>query len=337
MAAAALPEEDDFDWANARPLGSFALRDPCVLLAGELYYLYGTGAASTGYGCYVSRDLENWVGPFAVWTPPAGHPGSGNFWAPECHEYNGAYYLFATYFSSGTQHRGVSIFRAETPLGPFEEISDGHITPSDWDAIDGTLYVDQTGQPWLVFVHEWTSMPDGRGDFSYMKLSDDLSTAASEPVAMFKSTALPWAQGNKVTDGCWLHRTEDGTLLMLWSGMLEKSGYCVAVARSRSGELAGPWVQNPRLLYRKGGAFSDDGGHGMLFRDQANRLLLSIHSPNNNKDKLTIPVFLEVNEKGCSLALNERSFEAWFARVTESLRRLFTWVSGGFASAEGQP
>ena len=319
-----LPLESDFDWQNAKALGSFALRDPCVILAGDLYYMYGTGAAWPGYGCYVSRDLQSWAGPFTVWTPPAGHPASKDFWAPECHAYNGAYYLFATYFSSETQHRGVSIFRAESPLGPFEEISGGHITPSEWDAIDGTLYIDEGGQPWMVFVHEWTSMPDGKGDFSCVMLSDNLSKPVGEPVALFKSTALSGTPRNSVTDGCWLHRTESGALLMLWSGFSEKSGYCVAVARSQSGNITGPWKQNLVLLYKKGWAFEEDGGHGMLFRDKRGRLLLSLHSPNSKEGVLTVPVFLEVNEKGGALQLRDRSAAAFRAWLLAPLKK---WIS----------
>ncbi|MDR1734549.1 MAG: family 43 glycosylhydrolase [Oscillospiraceae bacterium] len=274
---------------STRPRESCLLRDPCVVVYQGTYFIYGTGAAWPGYGCYVSRDMENFAGPVRVWTPPAGHESDTDYWAPECHYYNGNFYIFATYHSRVTGHRGVSIFRADNPLGPFEEITaqqtlpeTGEVTrqisPLGWDAIDGTLYVDPQGQPWLVFVHEWTSMPDGIGDFSAAKLSSDLSTLLTEPVSLFRANTLAGRPFNGVTDGCWLYRSKTGELLMLWSG--SGGTYCIGVARSESGDILGPWVQNPRLLYAQNSSFPLEGGHGSLFYDLDGQLSVSLHAPN---------------------------------------------------------
>ena len=308
---------------------SICLRDPCVLAHGGLYYVYGTGASQgAGYGCYVSRDLVDWTGPCQVFTPPAGHSGTGNWWAPECHAYQGKFYLFATYMSSETGHRGVSVFRADDPLGPFEEISNGHATPHDWDAIDGTLYVDAQGQPWMVFVHEWTSMPDGMGDFSAARMSEDLTALTDAPIPLFKASALPFRRENKVTDGCWLYRSKTGRLLMLWSGF-GVGGYCVAQAVSLSGEIAGPWVQNPTLLYRKNSALPHDGGHGALFTGPGGALMLGLHSPQSlAQGEHEIPTFFEVLDKGASLTLKENS-APWLRGIGAALWDAVVWVMRG--------
>ncbi|NMP38147.1 MAG: family 43 glycosylhydrolase, partial [Clostridiales bacterium] len=241
------PVEDyGIDMSVTKKTEEINLRDPFVVVYGKTYFMYGTGAArGRGYGCYVSRDLENWAGPVNVFTAPEGFEGTDCFWAPECHYYNGSFYLFATYYSETTKHRGVAIFKADTPLGPFVQISDGHATSSEWDAIDGTLYVDEAGQPWMVFVHEWTSMPGGIGDFSAAKLSGDLSHFISEPISLFKADAPAWTT-NGVTDGCFLYKSSGGKLLMLWSGY-DKSGYCVAVAQSSDGTVGGEWTQQKRI------------------------------------------------------------------------------------------
>ena len=316
------------DWDSTRPRADILLRDPCVLAHGGLYYVYGTGASrGPGYGCYVSRDLEDWAGPYQVFTPPPGHDGAGDWWAPECHEYKGQFYLFATYRSAATGHRGVSVFRGEDPLGPFEEISAGHATPRDWDAIDGTLYVDENGQTWMVFVHEWTSMPDGVGDFSAAKLSEDLSRLVSVPVRLFKASVMPFWPVNNVTDGCWLYRSETGRLIMLWSG--SRYGYCVAQAVSLSGEITGPWVQNPVLLYGKNSAFALDGGHGALFTGPEGRLMMGIHSPNTAGNGLhETPVFLEALDKGASLTLKDNSVP-WLRNMYAQLWNAAVWVMSG--------
>ena len=151
------------------------VRDPFVLVYGGKYYMYGTGLAGWGYGCCVSEDLENWSAPHAVYSFPEGFDVAGDYWAPECHYYEGSFYLFATYRIGSTDKRGTAVFRADHPLGPFEMISDGPVTPHNTDCIDGTLYVDPDGQPWIVYVDEWTSAEDGIGDMRCAKLSDDLS------------------------------------------------------------------------------------------------------------------------------------------------------------------
>ena len=130
------------------------LRDPFLLAANGTYYVYGTGVSpdndwnNTTYACYRAADGRldgTWtlLDPVYVRPPHA----AKNLWAPEVHRYRGAYYLFGTYFSDETQHRISAIFRADSPEGPFAEITGGALTPRDWDCIDGTLYVDSEGAP----------------------------------------------------------------------------------------------------------------------------------------------------------------------------------------------
>ena len=76
-----------------------------------------------------------------------------------------------------------------------------------------------------------------------------------------------------VTDGPFLHRTEDGTLLILWSSF-GADGYAMGLARSLSGNVLGPWAQEPQPLW------AQDGGHGMIFRAFDGRLFLALHAPN---------------------------------------------------------
>ena len=282
------------------------IRDPFVLVYGGKYFMYGTGAATgLGYGCYVSEDLENWAGPVNVFTAPAGFDGINCFWAPECHFYQGSFYLFATYFSQATQHRGVSVFKSDSPLGPFEEISAGHITPHDWDSIDGTLYIDSEGKPWMVFVHEWTCMDDKIGAMATAGLSEDLSRFISEPVQLFKANDPFWTNGG-VTDGPFMYRTKTGKLLMLWSNGDINGNYCVGLSTSKNGKIDGKWCHGFRPFYSKGRYFGLEGGHGMLFTDMNGRLLLCMHSPNySDASAHETATFLEVTDKGSTLELND--------------------------------
>ena len=276
------------------------LRDPCILFEDGVYYAYGTG-----WVCY-RNDTGKLEG---AWTPlgcvaekPA--ESDNNYWAPEVHKYRGAYYMFTTYHSSKTNHRGCTILRADRPEGPFREISDGHVTPKHWDAIDGTFYVDDAGQPWMIFVHEWTCTPDRVGRMAAAKLSADLTHFISEPVELFRADAPKWSR-NRVTDGCWLYRCADGQLLMLWSNW-DRYGYCVGIARSRDGRVDGVWEQDEERLFSRGEDGDYDGGHGMLFTAADGQMYLAIHSPNKpHGERRETPIFVPVTERDGTLVRAE--------------------------------
>lgn len=270
------------------------LRDPCILVEDGVYYAYGTG-----WHCYknTSGNLEGpWEDLGVVASVANANTDGGSHWAPEVHRYNGAFYMFTTYYNSVTQHRGCIILKSDSPEGPFVEITNGHITPADWDSIDGTFYVDPDGQPWMVFVHEWTCMPDGVGSFAAAKLSDDLTHFISEPFELFKANEPNWAAAG-VTDGCWMYTTAEGELLMIWSNF-DAYGYVVAVARSSNGRLDGEWIHEDNLLYSKYMTGEYEGGHGMIFTDVDGQMYLSFHSPNSAiGDRQEKPVFLAIEEK----------------------------------------
>jgi hypothetical protein len=157
--------------------------------------------------------------------------------------------MIASYYYSVTSHKGCSILKSESPDGPFVEITKGHVTPSDWDAIDGTLWVDDEGQPWMVFVHEWISTDDGIGRVAAARLSDDLTRFISEPVELFRADDAPWAN-IQVTDGCFLYKTSGGKLQMLWSNTFDKE-YRVGIAESADGRVDGEWTQFEAPLFSK--------------------------------------------------------------------------------------
>ena len=266
------------------------LRDPFVLAENGTYYMYGSE-----WICYKSLgDLSRWTKceNELVVTPPS---CDGDKWAPEVHKYKGEYYMFTTYHSSETNRRGCTIMKSNSPEGPFEEITNGHITPCDWDCIDGTFYIDENNQPWMVFVHEWISNFDGVGRMAAAKLSDDLTHFVSEPIELFSADSPTWAKG-VITDGCFMYKTKDNQLLMLWSNF-DEYGYCVAIARSDNGKIDGKWSQDDKVLFSKSVSGKYDGGHGMIFNGFDGKKYLSIHSPNLPVGtRFEKPVFIELHE-----------------------------------------
>ena len=273
------------------------LRDPFIVNHGGVYYAYGTG-----WHCYKNASGAL-AGPWenlgqVVQNPP---DDDGQHWAPEVHFYRNAYYMITTYRSSENGHRGCAVLKADHPWGPFTYVSDGHITPKEWDCIDGTLYIDPDGQPWMVFVHEWTCQPDHVGTFAAAMLSPDLTHIISNPIELFRADAPKWATAG-VTDGCFMYTTAQGTLLMLWSNFAA-DGYCVAIARSDNGKLDGNWSHDEERLFSKTVSGEYDGGHGMLFTDSNGQMYLSLHSPQTleGATRLESPVFVPVREENNTL------------------------------------
>ena len=236
---------------------------------------------------YMGQDLKNWEGPIVCFHNDGSFWADRNYWAPEVHCVNGAFYMFAS-FKSDSRRRGTAILRALSPLGPFEPWSEGPVTPEDWECLDGTFYASPDGTPYMVFCHEWVQAGDG--EIHAMKLTEDLRAPAGEPFLLFRASEAPWCRQvhhssgleGYVTDGPFLWRKEDGTLLCLWSGFSE-TGYAQGLAVSDNGDIDGHFTQLPPL-------FPEDGGHGMLFRTPEGELLLALHSP--NKHLLERPRFI---------------------------------------------
>lgn len=272
-------------------LGEIQLRDPFILAdaTSGLYRLYGTTAlggpmeAPEGFSVRTSRDLRSWSEPRTVLPRTVGPADADFYWAPEVHAHRGRWYLFGS-FSAGMnilkpRARYTAIYVSGSPDGPFALHSDGPATPLGWRSIDGTLHVDPQGQPWMIFIREWTQIHDG--EIHAMPLGADLRRPAGPPQLLFRASEAAWSlaqksdlgDGYRVTDGPWVHRTATGVLLLLWSSF-GQGGYVTGVARSTSGEVTGPWVQAPAPLY------ANDGGHPMLFRTFDGRLLMALHTPN---------------------------------------------------------
>ena len=277
--------------------GEINIRDPFVLVHDGKYYLYGTRGATCwgeadGFDVYVSTDLENWQGPHVCFHNDGSFWATMNYWAPEVHPWQGGFYMFAS-FKHPNLCRGTAILRSDSPMGPFVPHSDGPVTPRNWECLDGTMYVSKSGKPYMVFCHEWVQVGDG--EICAMQLTDDLRAAAGKPTLLFRASEVSWGKSVShssgitgwVTDGPFMWRTPDGTLLCLWASFSEH-GYTQAVAVSDNGEIDGRFVHAQPLFW-------NDGGHGMVFRALNSQLYLTLHSPNKHLEER--PCFYPLLEK----------------------------------------
>ena len=233
------------------------------------------------------NDLENWEGPVSCFENDGTFWADRNYWAPEVHSWQGAYFMFAS-FKSEERHRGTAVLRADSPAGPFVPWSDGPVTPMDWECLDGTFYADRQGEPWMVFCHEWVQVGDG--EILAVPLTEDLKAAAGEPRLLFRASDASWTKEvghssglrGRVTDGPFLWRDHRDRLICLWSSFSE-DGYTQGLAESDNGEITGQFHQLAPL-------FREDGGHGMLFRTREGQTMLALHRPNRHLEEH--PVFM---------------------------------------------
>lgn len=267
------------------------IRDPFILVHSNTYYMYGTRGKNAfkgeefGFDVYKSNDLINWQGPIEVFHRPDDFFSKRSYWAPEVHVVKDKFYMFAT-FANEKKGLGTAILRADSPEGPFQQWSDGYVTPKESRCLDGTLYYTKEHKPYMVYCHEWREVRDGT--VCAIPLSDDLHHSIGEPKVLFKaSSAKPFVKKflfrNFVTDGPFLIRTDDDRLHMMWS-TYAKTGYVQALAHSDNDDITGNWSVDEQLLY------DHDGGHGMIFKDINGSYQLVLHYP--NKFTKEHPVFI---------------------------------------------
>lgn len=288
------------------------MRDPFILEAApDNFVLFGTtdtklwGGPATGFDCYTSSDLQQWAGPIAAFRPPVDFWSDTQFWAPEVHAYQGRFFMFATFASSRSHIRGVAVLVSDAPTGPFAPWSDGPVTPGEVPCLDGTFFVDDDSQPWLVYSRGAEGALGGApgladGEMHAVRLSHDLRAALGSPELLFRASSASWskplwfpegveppeelnlANDPLFTDGPFVVRSPTGRLLMLWSSFGD-DGYALGVAVSESSSVLGPWAQKPEPVWPL------NGGHGMIFGDK-----LAFHYPNDTPNERVKLVSVEI-------------------------------------------
>lgn len=280
---------------------NLAMRDPFILPVEKegLYYLHVRAKGeynNKAMKYYTSKDLKFWKYEGLSFIADDTFWGKTDFWAPDTYYYDGKYYIFSTFSAPGVK-RGTSILVSDSPRGPFKPLVNAAVTPASWECLDGALHVDDTGAPWILYCHEWLQVKDG--EVVAQKLTKDLTATDGDPILLFKASSAPWV-GNitsgtgvvgKVTDAPFIHKTNDGKLIMLWSSFNHRGKYAIGQAISESGSLLGPWKQSDEPLN------DDTGGHAMLFKAFDGKLMISYHSPNASNERAVVREVKVENDK----------------------------------------
>lgn len=291
------------------PRDSIRLSDPFILADAKTstYYMTGTGGM-----LWKSKDLEKWTGPYKVTqTDPNSWMGKDPMiWAAELHHYNDKYYYFATFTNRDViidtvrgneiERRASHVLVSDKPDGPYVPMEDPTYLPPEKPTLDGTLWVDADGKPYMVYCYEW--LQNWNGTMEKIELKPDLSGSIGDGEVLFRASDSPWSKEyndegnlipNKVTDGPWLFLTQTGKLGMLWTSWIHNV-YAQGVAYSEGGTLDGPWIHEEELITPL------NFGHGMTFRTFDGKLLMSAHShkEDENGRYIRIPHLFEVDDSG---------------------------------------
>lgn len=186
--------------------------DPFALRFNGRYYLYSTGAEEIRV--YESEDLVHWTFK--------GHCTQGGVgriaYAPEVFYWRGAFYMITS--PSGNGHY---IMKSDSPLGPFERV-----TENFGFSIDGSLFAGDDGRLYML------NLPGNRS-ISITEIDQDKFT----PKGVNKSTGVTlnhWTEGpGLIRRGEWYYLTFTGNHYL-------STGYRVAWA-SRKGEPLGRYTQ----------------------------------------------------------------------------------------------
>lgn len=297
------------------PLDSIRLSDPFVLADQKtrMYYMTGTGGL-----LWKSKDLKFWEGPFRVvqtdstsWMGPR-----PMIWAAEIHQYHNRYYYFATFTNraikidtvkgNAIERRACHVLVSDRPDGPYIPMKDSVYLPADKPTLDGTLWIDKDGRPYLVYCYEW--LQNWNGTIEKIGLKPDLSGTTGEAKLLFRASESPWSREkdvngkdgpNKVTDGPYLFRTGTRRLGMIWTSWVNDV-YTQGVAYSVSGTLNGPWIHEKEPIT------PPNYGHGMLFKTLEGKWLMAIHSHKNvNGRYIRFPHLFEVDLRGDQLVVGK--------------------------------
>lgn len=297
------------------PLDSIVLSDPFILADRQAnqYYMTGTGGL-----LWKSKDLKRWDGPYKVTqTDPNSWMGPNPMiWAAEIHPFKNKYYYFATFTNraikidtvkgNAIERRACHVLVSDKPDGPYVPMSDPTYLPADMPTLDGTLWVDKNGKPYMVYCYEW--LQNLNGTIEKIELKPDLSGSVGKGEVMFRASDSPWSREkdengkdrpHKVTDGPYLFQTKTGRLGMIWTSWIYDV-YTQGVAYSTSGTLDGPWVQEKEPITPL------NYGHGMLFQTLNGKLLMSIHSHKSvNGRYVRVPHLFEVDLSGDKLVIGK--------------------------------
>jgi beta-xylosidase len=230
------------------PVGGTPIQmgDPFVIQHDGRYYLFGTNASNTGFKFWESADLVHWTPKDWAYQETDDSWAKSHYWAPEVKEYRGKFYM--TYSAmpkrTDTPRLLIALAVSDKPAGPYEDL---HAPWFDfgYSAIDGHIFVDDGGKPYLYFSRNGVQDGYSFGIIYGVALADDLSNPVGEAVKLIEADQ-PWEKvryaENRCNEGAFVLKHE-GRYYMTYSA--NHTGFPhYGIGYATADKPLGPWVKS---------------------------------------------------------------------------------------------
>lgn len=221
--------------------------DPWYLEHGGVYYY----CHSVGNGVAV-RQADSVAGLAAaestvVYRAPENTMWSRDYWAPELHYLNGAWYIYVAADDGENENHRMYVLQGDSPTGPFEmvgKLCDG----TDRWAIDGTVL---TYNNELYFVWSgWEGEADGQQNLYIAHMGSP--TRIDSPRYLLSAPTYKWEKnGMPINEGpAALYK--DGAVYLIYSASGSwTDDYCLGMLRFAGGDIlnAKNWAKCPVAVF----------------------------------------------------------------------------------------
>ncbi len=244
------------------PLNITGIGDPFVLRpqAGAYkgkYYLYASSNPHDvqGFKVWSSENLIEWTDEGICYDGTQSSWARDCFWAPECIEYKGMYYLF---FSANWKYNpdnedetfrlGAAI--SESPLGPFKDLTGRPLFDPGYPVIDANVLIDDDGTKYITYSRCCYKHKVGDFEESHIygaELTDDMTGIRGEGQLLLRPCQEweYWSEhtGRHWNEGSFVFKRNGIYYIMYSANFYEEKHYGIGYAIS-PGPL-GPYTKYP--------------------------------------------------------------------------------------------
>ena len=219
--------------------------DPFVIQHEGRYYLFGTNASNEGFKCWGAPDLVHWKERGWAYRETDDSWAKSHYWAPEVEFHRGKFYMTYSAMNNACDPPRLLIALAvsDKPEGPYCDL---HVPWFDfgYSAIDGHIFVDDDGKPYLYFSRNGSQDGYSFGIIYGVELADDLSKPVGEPVKLMEADQ-PWEKvryaENRCNEGAFVLK-HDGRYYMTYSA--NHTGFPhYGIGYATADQPLGPWVK----------------------------------------------------------------------------------------------
>jgi arabinan endo-1,5-alpha-L-arabinosidase len=251
------------------------VHDPCIIAAGDYFYVYSTGMKLPFYR---SKDLFSWTrcgtvfDSNPVWALAA-VPGVVNPWAPDISFFNGSYHLYYSMstFGSNLSCIGLTTNKTLDPNDPqYSWVDQGEVFKSspqdDFNAIDPNLIMDENDRPWMVLGSCW-------GGIRLLQLDPATGKRLQSDTGLYSLATRPQ---HKLIEAPFIIRHGGYFYLFVsFDACCRGAQSTYKVMVGRSAKIAGPYVDMDRTPMMRGGGSLVIAGQGTVAGPGHNAALTS--------------------------------------------------------------